>query len=192
MCEGWLVEIGAALRGSVVRRDRIEAAPTWLASVNSTYLSDRPDRESAIMRRKNERVRSTDFDGLWSVAIVTRDGTCDPSYRYPARVVWGRVVQADDDFIYQMYGAVNSRGATSVTVSRGGQNAAGYGGLSRSQGGGWRRSAGGQCSGIWTTFRRGWGWRSATFAVRSAASPPFSEQTTGAEVGWSRAPRPRS
>jgi len=50
MCEGWSLEIGTAFRGSVVRQDRIETAPTWLASVNSTYLSEHPDRESAIAR----------------------------------------------------------------------------------------------------------------------------------------------
>jgi hypothetical protein len=50
MCEGWSLEIGTVLRGSVVRQDRIGAAPTWLASVNSTYLSEHPDRESAMAR----------------------------------------------------------------------------------------------------------------------------------------------
>ena len=50
MCEGWSREIASVLRGSVVRQDRIEAAPTWLASVNSTYLSEHPDRESAMAR----------------------------------------------------------------------------------------------------------------------------------------------
>ncbi len=50
MCEGWSLEIGTAFRGSVVRQDRIETAPTWLASVNSTYLSEHPDRESAMAR----------------------------------------------------------------------------------------------------------------------------------------------
>jgi hypothetical protein len=43
-------EIGAAFRGSVVRQDRIESAPTWLASVNSTYLSEHPDRETPMVR----------------------------------------------------------------------------------------------------------------------------------------------
>jgi hypothetical protein len=50
MCEGWSLEIGTAFRGSVVRQDRIEAAPTWLASVNSTYLSEHRDRQSAMAR----------------------------------------------------------------------------------------------------------------------------------------------
>jgi hypothetical protein len=34
----------------VVRQDRIEVAPTWLASVNSTYLSEYLDREAAMAR----------------------------------------------------------------------------------------------------------------------------------------------
>ncbi len=54
MCEGWSLEIGTAFRGSVVRQERIEGAPTWLASVNSTYLSEHPDRESAMARVEAE------------------------------------------------------------------------------------------------------------------------------------------
>jgi len=50
MCEGWSLEIDAAFRGFVVRQDRIESAPTWLASVNSTNLSEHPDRETAMVR----------------------------------------------------------------------------------------------------------------------------------------------
>ncbi len=50
MCEGWSLEIGTAFRGSVVRQERIEAPPTWLASVNSTYLSEHSDRQSAMAR----------------------------------------------------------------------------------------------------------------------------------------------
>ena len=34
--------------------------------------------------------RSGAYDGLWSVSIRTEAGPCDPSYRYPARIVGGR------------------------------------------------------------------------------------------------------
>jgi hypothetical protein len=34
----------------VVRQDRIEAAPTWLASVNAAFLGEYLDRESAMAR----------------------------------------------------------------------------------------------------------------------------------------------
>ena len=50
MCEGWSLEIGTAYRGSVVRQDKIDNPPTWLASVNATYLGDYLDRESAMAR----------------------------------------------------------------------------------------------------------------------------------------------
>jgi hypothetical protein len=50
MCEGWSLEIGTAYRGSVVRQDRIEAPPTWLASVNAAYLGEYLDRQSAMAR----------------------------------------------------------------------------------------------------------------------------------------------
>jgi hypothetical protein len=50
MCEGWSLEIGTAYRGSVVRQDKIEQPPTWLASVNAAYLGEYLDRDSALAR----------------------------------------------------------------------------------------------------------------------------------------------
>jgi hypothetical protein len=100
------------------------------------------------------RARAGAFDGIWSVSIYTQYGPCDPSYRYPARIVGGRVVQGNNDFSYQLYGVVTGAGGISVTVSRGGQSATGYGRLTRSRGAGWWRAAGGQCSGNWVAMRR--------------------------------------
>ena len=95
------------------------------------------------------------FDGLWSVAIVTLQGNCDPSYRYPVRIVGNKVVQADPDPNYQLYGAVGRSGAIRVIVSRGGQYADGSGRLSNDRGAGRWHSSSGQCSGQWTAVRRG-------------------------------------
>jgi hypothetical protein len=101
-----------------------------------------------------KRGRSGAYDGLWSVSIRTEVGPCDPSYRYPARIVGGRIVQADNDFSYQISGAVISSGGIAVTVSKGGQNAVGFGKLRGSTGGG-RWSAGGNaCYGTWTAMKR--------------------------------------
>ncbi len=98
--------------------------------------------------------RSSSFDGLWSVLIRTQAGQCDPTYRYPARIVHGQVMQADNDFSYQISGAVAASGAIAVTVSRGGQSATGYGHLHGHSGGGsWR--AGTICYGTWSAARRG-------------------------------------
>src|ERR1700690_4272020 len=69
------------------------------------------------------------FDGVWSVSIYTQSGPCDPSYRYPARISGGQIRQADNDFSYQISGVVVSSSAIAVMVSKGGQNATGYGRL---------------------------------------------------------------
>jgi hypothetical protein len=104
---------------------------------------------------KQKAARSGSYDGLWSVSILTQYGPCDRSYRYPARIAGGRVRQADNDFSYQLYGAVIKSGAISVTVSKSGQSATGYGRLHASSGGGRWSAAGGQCSGSWSASRRG-------------------------------------
>jgi hypothetical protein len=88
------------------------------------------------------------------VSIMTRDGPCAPSYRYPARIVNGRVVQVQQDFSYQIAGVVTNAGGISVMVSSGGQSATGYGRLNQTRGAGWWRAAGGMCSGVWSAARR--------------------------------------
>ncbi len=88
------------------------------------------------------------------MSIRTQAGPCDPSYRYPARIIGGQVRQADNDFSYQISGAVVSSGGIAVTVSKGGQSATGYGRLHGAIGGG-RWSAGGNaCYGTWSAMRR--------------------------------------
>jgi hypothetical protein len=99
-------------------------------------------------------VRHPSFDGLWSVSIFTQAGPCDASYRYPARIYRGQVLQADNDFSYRLVGSVNRNGIIVVTVSKGGQSATGYGRLRASTGSGLWSAAGGQCSGVWSAARR--------------------------------------
>jgi hypothetical protein len=105
--------------------------------------------------RRSARGGATAYDGLWSVLIITVSGTCDRGYRYPVRIIRGRVQHGDADLSYQVYGAVGRGGAIRVTVARGGQSATGYGRLSRNYGSGRWRTSTGQCSGNWTAERRG-------------------------------------
>lgn len=98
--------------------------------------------------------RSHAYDGLWSVAIRTQAGPCDPSYRYPARIVGGQIRQADNDFSYQISGVVVSSGAIAVMVSKGGQNATGYGRLFGTAGYGHWSAGGNTCYGTWSAMRR--------------------------------------
>ena len=101
------------------------------------------------------RQQPANFDGLWSVAIVTLQGPCDRTYRYPARIVGSRVLQASGDSSYRLYGAVSRSGAIRVIVARGGQWADGRGRLTEGRGGGNWTTSGGQCAGQWTADRRG-------------------------------------
>ena len=50
ICEGWSLEIGMALRGSVVRRETNSQPTTWIASINSSALGEFLRREIAMHR----------------------------------------------------------------------------------------------------------------------------------------------
>src|SRR3974377_1487214 len=78
-------------------------------------------------QKQRAHAASGTYDGLWSVSIHTAYGPCDATYRYPARIVGGRVLQAENNFSYQISGAVVASGAIGVTVYCGGQGGAGYG-----------------------------------------------------------------
>jgi hypothetical protein len=108
----------------------------------------------AAQKQRTHYAASRAYDGLWSVSIHTAYGPCDPTYRYPARIVGGRVVQADSDFSYQISGAVVASGAIAVTVYRMGQSATGYGRLRGSSGTGRWNAAGNTCYGTWSAMRR--------------------------------------
>jgi hypothetical protein len=108
----------------------------------------------AVARKHAARARSGAFDGLWSVLIQTKAGPCDATYRYPARIVRGVVVQAENDFSYVISGAVTGSGAIEVTVSQGIQSATGHGRLRGSKGGGNWSAGGNTCSGTWSAMRR--------------------------------------
>jgi hypothetical protein len=91
------------------------------------------------------------YDGNWSVVIVTEKGSCDRSYRYPVRISNGSVGYAGQAS-FNVSGKVAPNGKVQVTVSRGEQRASGSGQLSATDGGGsW---SGGDCSGTWQAERR--------------------------------------
>ena len=93
----------------------------------------------------------TNFDGHWSVVIITEKGTCDRSYRYPVRISDGNVGYAGEA-AFNVSGRVGANGKVTVTVSRGERRASGSGQLSGTFGAGsW---SGGECSGTWQAERR--------------------------------------
>lgn len=96
------------------------------------------------------------FDGLWSVLIITEQGTCDRGYRYAVRIRNGSVHHADpSNSSFRIGGRVNAGGGINVSVARGTQSANGSGRISHAGGSGRWKSSKGECSGIWQAERRG-------------------------------------
>ena len=95
------------------------------------------------------------FDGNWSVLIVTKSGSCDQAYRYGLSIRDGRVFYEGSAAV-NVDGQVSPTGAVNVRVWAGSQSANGAGRLSRDFGGGnWRGSGStGSCSGTWSAERR--------------------------------------
>jgi hypothetical protein len=95
----------------------------------------------------------SNFDGTWSVLIVTQKGTCDRAYRYPVKIDNGSVGYAGDAS-FTVSGKVGDNGAVVVKVARGSQSANGQGKLSSTDGSGQWVAGSGDCSGTWTAERR--------------------------------------
>ena len=98
----------------------------------------------------------TNFDGSWSVLVVTDYGTCDRAYRYGVQISNGQVFYRGDSSV-DISGRVSPVGQVNVRVRQGSQQASGTGRLSQESGGGqWRGSSPEQqCGGHWTAERRG-------------------------------------
>jgi hypothetical protein len=117
-----------------------------------TREAQRRDRRDDLDARAQRRVIApADFDGSWSVAIHTRSGACDPSYRFRVEIIDGNVVYEG-----QPAGRVSRNGSVWVNISQGGQQAAGQGRLARDHGSGvWRGyGSAGTCAGAWQAERR--------------------------------------
>jgi hypothetical protein len=91
------------------------------------------------------------FDGKWSVVIVTEKGDCDRAYRYPISIQGQNLVNAGNAS-FDISGKVAGDGAVAVKISYGDKSAQGSGKLFADTGEGhW---AGGSCAGTWTAERR--------------------------------------
>ncbi len=91
------------------------------------------------------------YDGLWSVVIVTQQGICEPTYRAPIRISKGHMINAGSAH-FTINGRVGKNGAVVVQVTQGNNNATGTGHLNATRGGGsW---SGGPCSGTWQAEKR--------------------------------------
>ena len=95
----------------------------------------------------------SNYDGQWSVLIVTQKGTCDRAYRYPVKIDNGSVGYAGEAS-FNVSGKVGPNGTITVTVSKGDKSAKGTGRMSATDGAGIWTAGSGDCSGTWTAERR--------------------------------------
>jgi len=111
-----------------------------------------PSRSNREVQRRSARdaYAARGFDGSWSVAINTRSGACDPSYRFGVQIINNRVVYEG-----RAAGQVSSGGGVSVAIAQGDQQANGSGRLSGTRGSGVWRGYGsrGSCAGTWVAQR---------------------------------------
>ncbi|WP_411194517.1 MULTISPECIES: hypothetical protein [Rhodopseudomonas] len=90
----------------------------------------------------------TAFDGLWTVTVITKAGSCEPSARYPLTVTDGKITASDAE----VSGRVGRAGNVRVTI----RGTYANGQLSGNTGAGkWNGASGGiPCSGRWEASRQ--------------------------------------
>ena len=95
----------------------------------------------------------TDFDGDWSIFIVTREGPCDATLRYGVQITDGMVIYSGGMATVQ--GRVTRSRTLSVIVRSDNQWANGSGRLGGKRGGGawWGQGTSGICRGTWMAER---------------------------------------
>jgi len=114
----------------------------------------KPRGSSAFATAPRSRAANA-FDGDWSVLIQTRNGNCDPAYRYGVQIQNGEILNGGTAPV-TVEGRVAPSGTVQVSVSAGSQEAHGAGRLSRTSGlGTWRGQGSlGTCAGTWMAERR--------------------------------------
>ena len=96
------------------------------------------------------------FDGSWSVEVITERGDCDRAYRYGLVIEGGQVRYAGGaDFT--VTGRVQPNGAVRGSIARGGSRADVVGRLATGGAGNgtWTTAGGRSCGGRWNAERRG-------------------------------------
>jgi hypothetical protein len=98
---------------------------------------------------------AVNYDGRWSVVIITDAGSCDRAYRYGVRISGGRLYYEGDSAAV-INGQVDARGNVVVSLRYGQSSANGSGHLTESDGEGrWQgASTSSSCSGRWEAERR--------------------------------------
>ena len=98
---------------------------------------------------------AADYEGDWTVLVMTERGACDPTYSYDVSVLRGAIVYTALTSV-SLSGTVSPQGAVLVHITHFDEGARGTGHLKERTGAGSWRGAGkkGECSGRWEARRR--------------------------------------
>jgi hypothetical protein len=96
-----------------------------------------------------------EYDGNWTVRIITERGHCDRTASYDVRVANGKVLYTSYTSV-SLYGTVSPQGAVRVVIRHFDEGANGSGLMTKRAGaGGWSgHGKYGACSGRWAASRR--------------------------------------
>jgi hypothetical protein len=97
--------------------------------------------------------RGANYDGRWSVEVITDRGTCDRVYRWMLGIQGGRVVDVGE--VAKPSGGVSASGGVNMRFVRNNDYASATGHLSGDFGSGSWTSPTLACSGRWRAERRG-------------------------------------
>jgi hypothetical protein len=102
---------------------------------------------SALTRFAAPAIAQTDYDGLWSVTVITKTGNCQPTASYPLVVADGSVSGAAD-----LSGSVGRNGVVRAPLKA--AHASGQPSGNAGSGRWNSASAGMPCSGRWSATRQ--------------------------------------
>jgi len=140
-----LQPIAQLVRSPLVNEERWMIARRWAAVLSGL----------GVIGLNTGAEAQQQFNGQWSVLVVTEQGDCDKAYRYPVAIENGRVRYAGEA-AFSINGQVARSGAVQGTIAGGGNRAAVRGRLSGGVGSGtWTLSGGRSCSGTWSEEKRG-------------------------------------
>ena len=94
------------------------------------------------------------FDGRWSVEVITDEGTCDRAYRWTIGIKGGRVAEMTEA-VAEASGAIDRAGRVALRFARGSDVLDARGTLQAEAGAGTWRAPSMGCAGRWRAEKRG-------------------------------------
>jgi hypothetical protein len=112
-----------------------------------------PAAAASVLFASPAQAQTSRFDGIWSVEVVTEEGSCDRAYRYRVIIENGRARYGGPER-FDVDGRVRRDGRVSASIARGQDRAVVTGRLAGDFGRGtWVTRGSRRCAGNWNAER---------------------------------------